>query len=95
MMAVGLNSAIFSCMWLLLREEKLPATQSKLVFSQEVFLRCRTDSAFIKVELAPESNNVFKVAYVSFSCFTFSSTKVIGIKVTGSIFCLLLGWLCR
>ena len=48
-----------------------------------VFLRCCTAFVVIKVELAPESNNVFKVAYVSFSCFTFNSAKVIGIKVTG------------
>ena len=94
-MAVGLNSAIFSLTWHLPREEKLPATQSKLVFSQEVFLRCCTALEVIKVALAPESSSVFKVAYVLFSRFTFNSTNVIGIKGTGTIFCLLLGWLFR
>ena len=88
-MAVGLNSAILKRMWHLPREEKFPATQLKLVSLQEVFLRCRTASEVIKVELAPESNKVFNVTYVSFSCLTFSSTKVIGIKGTGSFFCLL------
>ena len=67
----------------------------KTGFFARSFLRCRTALEVIKVELAPESNNVFRVAYVSFSRFTFSYTKVIGAKGTGTIFCCLFGWLFR
>ena len=71
---------------------KIPATQLKLIFLH-VILRCHIDSVVIKVELTPESDIVFKVAYVLFSCFTFNSTNLIGIKVTGSIFYLFCMWL--
>ena len=91
--AVGLNLAILICMLHLPLKEKNPATQLKLVFSH--FLRCRTAFAVIKVELAPESNKVFKVVCVLFSCFTFNSMQVIGIKVAGSMFCRLSGWIFR
>ena len=47
---------------------KIPCYAAETVFfSHEVFLRCRTALAVIRVELAPESNNVCKVASVSFS----------------------------
>ena len=74
-------------------EETFPATQLKLIFLHAFFLRCCNACVVIKAELVPEPNNVFKVVCVSFSCFAFNSTKVIAIKVTGSIFCLLCGWI--
>ena len=94
-MAVGLNSAIFRCTWHLPRDKKLPTTHSKLVFSQEVFLRCRTALEVIKVALAPESSKVFKVAYVLFSPLPLVQQTLLVSKGQVQFSVFLCGWLFR
>ena len=86
--AVRLNLAILKLSLHLPLEEKI-LPHSWNWFSCMFFLRCRT--AFVGIIVEGVLNLImFKVAYISFSCFTFNFTKVIGIKVTGwfSVFCL-------
>ena len=86
--ALGLNYVNFNFTRHLPWVEKFPAAVENSVLVVTAFFKCLTAIWLISVALAPESKSALRVTYSFFSLFIFSSKKLIGTSLVGSVRCL-------